>query len=192
MESLAQRYRTAFVDEIGPVKPVGDLPVPWFAHKRCPYNLQWAGYVGKCQGENALAFGFNIEHKIAWDNVRDRLTVHALEDALSDIGNEEWHWQGKPAFPCRVPPQPVDLPLHGFLVSQVRLDQWLDELDVIRRGRQWQGPPRAGLMRPRLAIMRRVGDASMAQDMGDVRINLRAARNDMRPLMRLFSGGRYD
>ncbi|MDO8589431.1 MAG: hypothetical protein Q7T82_20605 [Armatimonadota bacterium] len=180
---LVEAYRAAFATEVGYPDQESPLPVPWFAHNHWN-KVQWAAYIGDCQGPGALAFGVNIEFLPVWRKIRPRLEVGRLKDVLEVIAEDLWNWQGRPGYICRNPgvetlysPQPV---------ADVDLAQWLGDLDEILHGNvKWHdGRP----MRPQLQVMRRVGNNSLSQDMHEVRGNIRQAMRDMSPLMNLVCG----
>lgn len=185
MDLLSERYRKVFMEEMGQLYKESNQPVTWFAHNYWD-KLQWAAYIGECQGFNALACGINLEFRPAWRKVHPRLSVNAIAPLLEVLGEDEWHWLGRPGFLCRNPGI-VNLYDTRLKVKQIDLSKWLYDLkDIMDNRVTWENGPK--LMRPQLQIMRRVGDSSLTQDMEEVRHNIRVAMRDMKPVMDLFSG----
>lgn len=186
MGSIVDEYRDLFFSIMGRIDRQDPLPVPWFAYNFWD-KLQWSAYVGDCDGPRGLAFGINIEFTQTWKKIRPRLTEEALYSKLENLGNDEWHWHGRPGFLCKNPGI-VDLYPRPFpRVSQVDITKWLGDLDAILDGQMtWAGGTRP--MRPQLQIMRRVGNYDFAEDMNTVQDNVRTAMKDMGRLMAYLSG----
>jgi hypothetical protein len=124
MMSLNAWYCDIFIDMAGGIDSESNLPVPWFA-KNIWHELQWSGYVGACQNRtNQLVFGLNLEFTATWRRIRPQFHTGTLERLFSSLSNTEWHWYGRPGYPCRnsdtmilCPPMSiaeVDIPHHSI------------------------------------------------------------------------------
>lgn len=188
MSSIIAVYRDIFSEMAGLPDKERYSCVPWFAKNIYPpKRYQWAGYIGDCQGPNALAFGFNLEFRPEWQTASRSLTAHRLAEVLAPLADDELHWYGKPGFPYRNPPHLALPPMPGEqTVEQADLELLMWQLNKILDDKiLWSA---RGLMRPQIQVMRRIGDAMAGQDMDIVEKRIREAIVDMRPLVSLMTG----